>query len=201
MLKIGLTGGLASGKSFVGEALASYGCLVVEADELGHQALSPGGEAHDAVIREFGAQIVGDAGEIDRQRLAELVFDQPDKLARLNALVHPPVVRREEEMAAEFARRSPEGIFVVEAAILIETGSYERFDRLILVICTEEQQVERAMRREGAVEAVVRARLSRQMPVDDKRKFAHFVIDTSGTKENTLRQTEAVYEALRRIQP
>ncbi|MGB9457473.1 MAG: dephospho-CoA kinase [Bryobacteraceae bacterium] len=200
MLRVGLTGGLASGKSFVGDALAGYGCLVVQADELGHQALSPGGEAHDAVIREFGAQIVGDAGEIDRQRLAELVFDQPEKLARLNALVHPPVVHREEELAKEFARRQPDGVFVVEAAILIETGSYKRFDRLILVVCTEEQQVERAMRREGAVEAVVRARLSRQMPIEEKRKFADFVIDTSGTKENTLRQTEAVYEALRRIE-
>jgi len=92
--------------------------------------------------------------------------------------------------AAEFARRKPDGIFVVEAAILIRNRQLPAVDRLILVICTEEQQVERAMRREGAVEAVVRARLSRQMPVDDKRKFAHFVIDTSGTKENTLRQTE-----------
>jgi dephospho-CoA kinase len=201
MLKVGLTGGLASGKSFVGDALASYGCLVVQADDLGHQALSAAGEAHDAVIREFGAEIAGDDGGIDRRRLAELVFDRPEKLARLNALVHPPVVRQEEEMAAEFARRAPGGIFVVEAAILIETGSYKRFDCLILVTCTEEQQVERAMRREGAVEAVVRARLSRQMPIEDKRKFANFVIDTSGTKENTLRQTEAVYEALRRIQP
>jgi dephospho-CoA kinase len=90
---------------------------------------------------------------------------------------------------------------VVEAAILIETGSYQRFDRLILVICTVEQQVERALRREGAVEAVVRARLRSQMPIDEKLKFAHFVIDTSGTKENTLRQTEVVYEALRRIEP
>jgi dephospho-CoA kinase len=132
--------------------------------------------------------------------LAELVFNQPEKLARLNALVHPPVVRREEEMAAEFARRQPDGIFVLEAAILIETGSYTRFDRLILVVCSEEQQVERAMRRPGAVESVVRARLSRQMPIDEKRKFAHFVIDTSGTKENTLRQTEAIYAALRRIE-
>ena len=199
-MKVGLTGGLASGKSFVGDALKSYGCLVVEADELGHQALSPGGEAHDAVIREFGVEIVGEAGAIDRKRLAQLVFDQPEKLARLNALVHPPVVRQEEEMAAEFASRKPDGMFVVEAAILIETGSYKRFDRLILVICTEEQQVERAMRREGAVEAVVRARLSRQMPIDEKREFADFVIDTSGTKENTLRQTHAVYEALRRIE-
>lgn len=201
MLKVGLTGGLASGKSFVGDALAGYGCLVVQADELGHQSLSPGGEAHDAVIREFGDEVVDDAGEIDRKRLAKLVFDRPEKLDRLNALVHPPVVRREEEMAAGFARRNPRGIFVVEAAILIETGSYKRFNRLILVVCTEEQQVERAMRREGAVEAVVRARLSRQMPIEEKRKFAHFVIDTSGTKENTLRQTEAVYQALRRIEP
>jgi dephospho-CoA kinase len=201
MLKVGLTGGLASGKSFVGDALASYGCLVVQADELGHAVLSPGGEAHDAVVREFGADILDDAGEIDRRRLAKLVFDQPEKLARLNALVHPPVVRREEELAAAFIERKPDGIFVVEAAILIETGSYKRFDRLILVVCTEEQQVERAMRREGAVEAVVHARLSRQMPIEEKRKYAHFVIDTSGTKESTLRQTEAVYEALRRINP
>jgi len=201
MLKVGLTGGLASGKSFVGDALAGHGCLVVQADELGHAALAPGGEARDAVIREFGAEILDDAGEIDRRRLAKLVFDQPDKLARLNALVHPPVVRREEELAAAFTRRKPDGIFVVEAAILIETGSYKRFDRLILVVCTEEQQVERAMRREGAVEAVVRARLSRQMPIEEKRKYAHFVIDTSGTKESTLRQTEAVYQALRRINP
>jgi len=201
MLKVGLTGGLASGKSFVGEALTSLGCLVVQADELGHEVLCPGGEAHDAVIREFGPAIVGEGGEIDRRRLAEVVFNQPEKLARLNALVHPPVVRREEELAAEFAQREPGGIFVVEAAILVETGSYKRFDRLILVACTEEQQVERAMRREGAVEAVVRARLSRQMPIQEKRKFADFVIDTSGTKESTLRQTGVVYEALRRIEP
>jgi dephospho-CoA kinase len=199
MLKVGLTGGLASGKSFVGDALASYGCLVVQADELGHQALERGGEAHDAVLREFGAQIAGDDGEIDRQRLAALVFDNPDRLARLNALIHPSVIRREEQLAAAFARRAPDGIFVVEAAILIETGSYQRFDRLILVVCTEAQQIERAMRREGAVEAAVRARLSRQMPVEQKREFADFVIDTSGTKENALRQTEAVYAALRRI--
>jgi len=199
MLKVGLTGGLASGKSFVGDALASYGCLVIQADELGHRALAAGGEARDAVIREFGAGIVADSGEIDRRRLAKLVFDQPEKLARLNALVHPPVMRREEELAAEFARRKPDGIFVVEAAILIETGSYHRFDRLILVVCNEEQQVERALRREGAVEKAVRSRLSRQMPIEEKRKFADFVIDTSGTKENTLRQTEAVYAALRRM--
>ena len=199
MLKVGLTGGLASGKTFVGEVLASSGCLLIQADELGHQVLAPGGEAYDAVVREFGRGILA-SGLIDRQQLAALVFGSPPRLARLNALVHPPVVRREEELIAEFAAREPRGIAVVEAAILIETGSSRRFDRIILVRCAEEQQVERALRREGAVEADVRARISRQMPLDEKQKFADFVIDTSGQKEDTLRQARAVYEALRRIE-
>jgi dephospho-CoA kinase len=101
---------------------------------------------------------------------------------------------------AEFAACHPHGIAVVEAAILIETGSYRRFDRVVLVTCDEEQQVERAMRRPGALEADVRARLRRQMPLDEKRKYAHFVVDTSGEKENTLRQTRVIYDALRRIE-
>jgi len=200
MLKVGLTGGLACGKTYVGEALAQCGCLLIQADELGHQVMEPGGEAYDGIMAEFGKEILTSDGRIDRHRLAALVFNQPDRLARLNRLVHPPVVRREEEMAAEYAVHEPRGIVVVEAAILVETGSYKRFDRLILVVCREEQQVERAMRRDGAVEADVRARLNRQMALDEKRKYADFVIDTSGEKEDTLRQTRAVYEALRRIE-
>ena len=199
MLKVGLTGGLASGKTLVGEALASSGCLLIQADELGHEALAPGGEAYDAVVREFGREILTSDGLIDRTQLGTMVFASPERLARLNALVHPPVMRREEELIAEFAAREPRGIAVVEAAILIETGSYKRFDRIILVWCAEEQQVERALRR-GAEEADVRARISRQMPLKEKRKFAHFVIDTSGQKEDTLRQARAVYQALRRIE-
>jgi dephospho-CoA kinase len=200
MLKVGLTGGLASGKTFVGHALASHGCLLIQADELGHEVLHPGGEAYDEVVREFGSEILGPDGHIDRLRLAGLVFGSPARLDQLSRLVHPPVVRREEEMAAAFTAREPHGIVVVEAAILIETGSYRRFDRMILVTCTEEQQRERALRREGAAEAGVVARLSHQMPLAEKRKFADFVIDTSGDKEDTLRQTETVYQALRRIE-
>jgi dephospho-CoA kinase len=200
MLKVGLTGGLASGKSLVGEALVSSGCFLIQADELGHEALAPGGEAYDAVVREFGREILTGGGAIDRQQLGALVFASPERLARLNALVHPGVVRREEELIAEFAAREPRGIAVVEAAILIETGSYKRFDRIILVWCAVEQQVERALRRGGAEEDDVRARISRQMPLAQKRKFADFVIDTSGEKQDTLRQARAVYEALRRIE-
>jgi dephospho-CoA kinase len=200
MLKVGLTGGLACGKTFVGEALAGLGCLLIQADELGHEVLAPGGEAYDPVINEFGRDILAGDGSIDRRALAARVFNNPDRLARLNSLVHPAVIRREEERAAEFARQHPDGIAVVEAAILIETGSYKRFDKMILVTCDEERQLERALRREGSVAADVRARLSRQMPTSEKRKYADFVIDTSGDKEDTLRQTREVYQALRRIQ-
>jgi len=198
MLKVGLTGGLACGKSFVGQALAGMGCLLVQADELGHEALLRGGAAYDGVVAEFGREILNPAGEIDRKALAAQVFGAPERLARLNAMVHPPVLRREEELIAEFARREPDGIAVVEAAILIETGSYRRFDKMILVTCAEEQQVERAMRRQGAAMEDVRARLGRQMPLAEKRKYADFVIDTSGDKDETLRQTREVYDALRR---
>jgi dephospho-CoA kinase len=200
MLRVGLTGGLACGKTFVGEALAALGCLLIGADDLGHAVLAPGAEAYDGVVREFGPEILDAGGRIDRARLAERAFGDPGLLARLNHLVHPPVVRREENLIAEFAVAHPHGIAVVEAAILIETGSYKRFDRVVLVTCDEEQQVERAMRRPGAVEADVRARLGRQMPLAEKRKYAHFVIDTSGEKEDTLRQTRVVYDALWRIE-
>ena len=200
MLKVGLTGGLACGKSFVGETLASFGCLLIRADELGHEVLAPGGEAYNAVVEEFGSELVATGGQIDRRVLAARVFGNPAALARLNAMVHPPVVRREEQLMAGFAQREPHGIAVVEGAILIETGSYKRFDRLILVICSEEQQIARSMHRDGVSEDEVRARLQAQMPLVEKRKYADFVIDSSGAKEETLRQTRAVYDELRRIE-
>ncbi len=200
MLRVGLTGGMACGKTFVGETLRGLGCLLVEADDLGHEALEPDGDAYEVVLREFGPEILGPGDGIDRRKLAALVFGKPERLATLSALVHPVVICREEEMIRDFAARHPDGIAVVAAAILIETGSYKRFDRIILVTCEEEQQLERAMRRKEAVEADVRARLSRQMPLDEKRKYAHFVIDTSGEKESTVRRTRAVYEELRRIE-
>jgi dephospho-CoA kinase len=199
MLKVGLTGGLASGKTFVGEALAALGCYLIRADELGHEVLLPGAEAYEAVVREFGPGILNEEGFIDRKRLAATVFEDADRLALLNSLVHPPVIRREQELLARVEACDAGAIAVLEAAILVETGSYRRFPRLILVVCTEEQQIERAMKRDGLTRDEVVARLRRQMPLDEKRKYAHFVIDTSGEKENTLRQTREVYDALRRI--
>lgn len=200
MLRVGLTGGLACGKSFVGEALADLGCHLLQADQLGHEALLQGGEAYGPVVRAFGPGILGGNGEIDRRALAALVFGDPGRLALLNRFIHPLVMRQEEEWMARVVATDPRGIAVVEAAILIETGSYRRFDKLIVVICDEEQQVQRSMKRDGVAREEVLARLSRQMPLAEKLKYADFTVDTSGTKEATLRQTRAVYESLRRIE-
>ncbi|MCC6862000.1 MAG: dephospho-CoA kinase [Bryobacterales bacterium] len=199
MLKVGLTGGYATGKSFVGDVLAGLGCYLIRADELGHQVLLPAGAAYAAVVREFGERILNPDGTIDRKRLAGEVFGRPERLAVLNGLVHPPVIRREEELIARRSLEDPGGIAVVEAAILVETGSYRRFDRLIVTVCRPDQQIERAMARNGLTREQVEQRLSRQMPLEEKRKYADYVIDTSGAKEDTVRQVREVYAALRSV--
>ena len=199
MLRVGLTGGLASGKSFVGHSLADLGCYLIEADELGHQVLLPGAEAYDAVIHEFGDEILDEDRHIDRHKLSALVWDKPERLAKLNSLVHPAVIARQRETIDEIARKDPAAIVVVEAAILVETGSYRRFDRLIVVVCTAEQQMERAMKRGAYSKEEVLARLSRQLPLEEKLRVADYVIDTSGTKEHTLGQVKAVYNSLRSL--
>ncbi len=199
MLTVGLTGGLASGKSFVGRTLRDFGCFLVQADELGHQVIETGGEAYDAVIAAFGREILDDDGRINRRRLGAIVFENPQRLEQLNALVHPPVRARSRKLIEEFAVREPDGIAVNEAAILIETGSYRNFDRLIVAICSEQQQIERAMERDHLSRDQVLARLRRQMPLHEKVKFADYVIDTSGEKQRTVEQTRVVYESLRRL--
>jgi dephospho-CoA kinase len=197
MIRAGLTGGLACGKSFVGRVLEDLGCHLIRADDLGHEVLAPGGEAFGPVIEQFGPAILGDDGAIDRRKLAAEVFGRPDRLRVLNNIVHPAVIRREEQLIEEIAARDPDAIAVVEAAILIETGSYQRFDCLIVVVCGEEQQIQRAMHRDGSTREQVEARLRSQMPLAEKRKFADYVIDTSGLREDTIEQTRRVFEALR----
>ncbi len=197
MLNVGLTGGLGCGKSFVAAELRRLGCHLIEADRLGHQVLAPGGEAYEDVVREFAPRLLPD-GSIDRAALAAQVFDHPDRLHRLNALVHPPVKAREQAWLDAVAAEDPRGIAVVEAAILVETGTYRNYDRLIVVVCNEVVQLQRALARHGATLKDVQARLSRQMPLMEKQKFAHYVIDSSGAPEDTRRQTGEVYAALRR---
>lgn len=196
---VGLTGGLATGKTHVAQGLAQLGCRVLSADALGHEVLLPGGEAYDDVISEFGSGILGPDRRIDRRRLAAEVFHRPERLEKLNSLVHPHVIRREEIWLDQIAATEPGAIAVVEAAILIETGSYRRFDRLILTVCSEETQIRRHMERSGDTEAETRARLARQMPLEEKRRHAHYVIDTSGAREETDRQVREVFRQLKQV--
>jgi dephospho-CoA kinase len=195
-LRVGLTGGLASGKSFVGRALAEMGCLLIQADDLGHQVMAKGAEAYPAIVKEFGPSILTNDDEIDRRKLGSIVFADPELLKKLNAIVHPAVRARSVRLTEAFAQREPHGIIVYEAAILVETGSFRDYDRLIVASCTEEQQIERSVARDHLTREEVQTRLRRQMPLEEKMKYADFVIDTSGTKEHTLEQTRTVYASL-----
>jgi len=191
MLTVGLTGGLASGKSFVGRILAELGCFLIQADELGHLVIEPGGEAHDAVLAEFGT--------VDRRALADIVFSNPERLDKLNSFVHPAVRARTRALLEDFRAKNPSGIAVVEAAILIETGSFRNYDRIVLAKCREDQQIERAMARDHISREQALERMRRQMPLEEKVKSAHYVIDTSQSKEHTREQTRAVYASLRQL--
>lgn len=190
---------MASGKSFVGRALADLGCHLIEADKLGHEVMMPGAEAYDAIVREFGREILDSEGRINRRKLSGIVWNDPQRLEKLSSFVHPPVQKREEIRMAEIARTDPRAIVVVEAAILVETGRYKSFDRLIVVTCDSEQQMERALERGSYNKAEVLARLSRQLPLEEKLRVADYVIDTSGSKEATLEQVRRVYGKLRSL--
>lgn len=200
MLNVGLTGGYASGKSFIAAELERLGAKVIRADELGRAAIEPVGPAYPDVVREFGAVILHPDGTVDRRKLASIVFPNQALLQRLNALVHPHVFREEQALAQAYAHHDESAIVVVEAAIMVEVGSYQRYDKLIVAVCPEAVQIARAMARDGFTEAEVRARLSRQMPLDEKAKLADFRIDTSGTKEHTLAQTRTVWKQLRALE-
>lgn len=197
MLKVGLTGGLATGKSYVAARLAELGCHVIQADTLGHEVLRRGAEAYDDVVAEFGEGVLGAGGEIDRKLLGAVVFPDAAKLSRLNSLVHPHVFRRQQAFFEALERDDPHGIGVVEAAIMIESGSYKRYDRLIVTVCPPEMQVRRFIKR-GGTEQGARDRLARQLAIEKKRAFADFIIDTSGGFAETDAQVRDAYIRLKR---
>lgn len=196
MLRVGLTGGMATGKSFVAAELQRLGCDVLQADQVGHRLLQAGGAAVPAVVKAFGPEVQNAEGGIDRSTLAAIVFNDAAKLAELNGIVHPLVFQQEEDWMATLR---PDAIAVVEAAILIESGSYRRFQQIILTTCDETVQLARAMARSGQTEQEVRARLARQLPLAQKRQFADHIIETSGSPESTIEQTRAVYQKLRSL--
>ena len=143
MLRVGLTGGIGCGKSTVANMMRELGCQVFDADQIARQVVEPGQPAYDAIVREFGREILLPNGGLDRAKIASVVFADPVRLARLNAIIHPRVLAQHDRDLEQLEREDPAGIGVVEAPLLIESGYYKHLQRLILAVCTPEQQIER----------------------------------------------------------
>jgi len=203
MLRVGLTGGIATGKSTVAAILRELGCRLLEADKIAHNMIEPGAAAYDEVVSEFGRGILGPDGHVDRQKLGAIVFADPKRLARLNAVVHPLVLAAQDRELAAIERAEPHAIAVVEAALLIEAGYTDRLDRLIVTWCTPEQQLARLTQMgagRGLTIEQARQRIAAQMPLEEKRRMADEVIDCSGTLEHTKEQTVALYARLKKLE-
>ncbi len=198
MLHVGLTGGIACGKSSVAAMMRELGCRVLEADPIAHRLIEPGQPACGEIIKEFGAQVRAANGGIDRAKLAGIVFADPAKLERLNHIVHPRVVAELDRELAGLARAEPGAVVVVEAALLIEASYHERLDRLIVVWCEPEQQIERLLAR-GMTPEQAERRIRAQMRLDQKRRMADDEIDCSGPLEETRRQVASLVAKLKQL--
>jgi dephospho-CoA kinase len=205
VLKVGLTGGVAVGKSVVGEMFAAMGVRVIQADEIAHQLMQPGQAIYQEVVGRFGSGILNPDGSVNRARLAELAFGAAGKASRiqeLNQIVHPAVIRRQEEWMAEVGQRDPRAIAMVEAALILEAGMAKGFDRLVVVTCRPEQRIERWAHRlkvdpETARREVTR-RMAAQLPDEEKIKVADYVVDNSGSLDETAQQVKTIYAELKK---
>ena len=202
MLRVGLTGGIACGKSSIAAMLVKRGAHFLQADALAHQVYAPGTPTYDEVVRTFGREILNKDGTINRSKLANLVF--PGRIQELNAIVHPEVVRRQNSWMSEVERSDPHGIAVVEAALLIEAGANKDFDKVIVVTCNFEQKVERFARRTNVPLEVARAEVERrsaaQLSDEEKARRSDYVVDNSGSAEDAERQVEQIWHELQRIE-
>lgn len=192
---IGLTGGIASGKSLVAKTLRELGAPVIDADELARQVVEPGQPAYEDVVREFGPGVLAADGTLDRKRLAEIVFADENKRKRLGQITHPRIAQRALAQTAELAARGAP-IVIYEAALLVENGIHKNLGGLIVVAAEPEQQLARAAARDGTGAEAARARIASQLPLADKLAVATHVIDNSGTPEETRRQVENLWRAL-----
>jgi dephospho-CoA kinase len=196
MRKIGLTGGIASGKSTVAAMLRELGFDVIFADEISRRLLDPGQAAYEETVREFGREIVWPDGTLDRKKIAAIVFADRAQLDRLNAIIHPRVEAQILKQFADWEREGNRSVAFVEAALLVEAGYMKNLDGLVVTWCRPEQQVERLVAR-GMTEEEARARIGAQMPVEEKLKLADHKIDCSGTIEETRRQVGELAKTVR----
>jgi dephospho-CoA kinase len=205
LLKVGLTGGISCGKSVVGEMFVTLGAHLIQADAIAHQLMQPGEAVYREVVRHFGEGILNPDGSVNRARLAEAAFEGPGKPSRiqeLNQIVHPEVIRKQDDWMEEVGRRDSRAIAIVEAALILEAGVVERFNRLVVVTCRPEQRIQRWAARVGVDEETARREVARrmaaQLPDEDKVKAADYVIDNSGSLDHARKRVGEVYGQLKR---
>lgn len=198
MLRVGLTGSIAVGKTFVTAVFAELGCRVLDADQTAREVVMPGADGLKAVVETFGEEVLSPDGTLDRARMGSIVFADEEKRLRLNSILHPIIIARQDEILREWEAENPDGIAIVDAALMIESGGYKRFDKLIVVHCRPEVQLERLMLRNNLTLAEAQQRIASQMPQEEKQKYADYLIDTSDSFEPTRKRTIEVYEQLRK---
>lgn len=211
MLRVGLTGGIACGKTAVGEMFAARGAHLIQADRIAHDLMQPGGTVYNQVVLHFGREILQPDGRIDRQKLAQAAFGDPSptagsspasRIKELNRIVHPAVVAAQEEWMADIGRRDPHGIAMVEAALILEAGVAQRFDKLVVVTCSREVRLQRFAQRlhldMDAARLEMERRMAAQMPDEEKARRADYVIDNSGSLADAERQVDTIMRELRK---
>ena len=199
MLRVGLTGSIGVGKTFVVSIFAELGCHVLDADLTAREMVMPGTPGLSALTEAFGEEILNADGTLDRKRLGALIFADENQRLRLNHILHPFIIARQDEILRAWELEDPEGIGIVDAALMIESGGYKRFDKLIVVHCRPEVQLERLMLRDKLSREEAERRISSQMPQEEKQKFADYLIDTSDGFELTKARTVEVHNQLIRV--
>jgi dephospho-CoA kinase len=205
MLKVGLTGGIASGKSVVGEMFVALGAHLIQADHISHQLMQPGEPVYQEVVRHFGEGILNPDRTVNRPRLAEAAFgnsgNRSSRIQELNQIVHPAVIDKQNRWMAELGRQDPNVVAMVEAALILESGSAKDFDRLVVVTCRPEQRIQRWAHRLNVDEETARQEVARrmaaQLPDEEKVKAADYVVDNSGSLDQTQKQVQEVYSKLK----
>jgi dephospho-CoA kinase len=195
-LLAGLTGGIGTGKSTVSAMFTHLGCRVTDADQLARDVVTPGQPAHAAVVAEFGPDVLQPDGHLDRKRLGAIVFAEPEKRKRLEAITHPAIRTRWDRILRVYEEEAYSGVVLWDAALLYETGGARLMEKMVVVLADPATQLARLIERDGCTEAEARARIASQMPVAEKAKLADYVVDNSGPRAETERQVRAVHRAL-----
>ncbi|QQS34050.1 MAG: dephospho-CoA kinase [Acidobacteriota bacterium] len=199
MLKVGLTGSIAVGKSYVCECFRELGCHVLDADLTARKVVEPGTPGLARIVEEFGNGVLLADGSLDRKRLGSVVFGNEEKRLLLNSIVHPLVIDAQDRWLKDVESKQPGGIAIIDAALMIESGGYKRFNKLIVVWCKPDIQLQRLTSRDGLTAEEAIKRISSQMPQEEKKRYADFLIDTSHGFEDTQRQVRQVFSSLNEI--